>query len=411
MHFWKNNNSKIQDKVTSLKDAIDFPYCEEIKLIVSFDRSNLGSRFFSTIQQSQAEETSFNSQLLQQCPLSSNIISDESEISICDAHILDKSSEQTNQFFLTLQEWNCIKPRVSCNKLSNWTYVFNQKLSVFYPYCVIKFLYHRINNDSKFRNSPFLLAQAVCKFKNCMKFSLWIAETPNFEGFDSLTVNINAHGFLSDEHFDHKTAYSRKISGEQRENLGREILSSSAINYHYDLFKKSNNLESAQHGNMSQLHSQSILRKIKSQHLAKKRFDNDMWQDIVITKKTYDSAIKEKVIDGCMQLISRYPIIIHMYTEEQILVLKSIAKSNLILHLDATGSVVRKIDQFQKKFLYYALTLQHPQMKISPTPLAEMLSSNHTNVEITYFLHKWIYDVKLIRIEARYLPYSNRSRF
>ena len=103
MHFWKNNNSKIQDKVTSLKDAVDFPYCEEIKLIVSFDRSNLGSRFFSTIQQSQAEETSFNSQLLQQSPLSSNIISDESEISICDAHILDKSSEQTNQFFFTPQ--------------------------------------------------------------------------------------------------------------------------------------------------------------------------------------------------------------------------------------------------------------------------------------------------------------------
>ena len=68
MHFWKNNNSKIQDKVTSLKDAVDFPYCEEIKLIVSFDISNLGSRFFSTIQQSQAEETSFNSQLLQQSP-------------------------------------------------------------------------------------------------------------------------------------------------------------------------------------------------------------------------------------------------------------------------------------------------------------------------------------------------------
>ena len=85
-----------------------------------------------------------------------------------------------------------------------------------------------------------------------------------------------------------------------------------------------------------------------------------------------------------------------MYTEEQILVLKSIAKSNLILHSDATGSVVRKIDQFQKKFLYYASTLQHPQMKISPIPLADMLSSNHTNVEITYFLHKWIYDVKLI---------------
>ena len=78
------------------------------------------------------------------------------------------------------------------------------------------------------------------------------------------------------------------------------------------------------------------------------------------------------------------------------LILKSIDKTKLSLHLDATGSVVRKIDRDQKKFLYYALTLKHPIMKISPIPLAEMLSSSHTNVEITHFLHKWSYDVKLV---------------
>ena len=34
--------------------------------------------------------------------------------------------------------------------------------------------------------------------------------------------------------------------------------------------------------------------------------------------------------------------------------------------------------------------------KTSPIPLAEMISSAHTNVEIAYFLSKWLYDVKQV---------------
>ena len=85
-----------------------------------------------------------------------------------------------------------------------------------------------------------------------------------------------------------------------------------------------------------------------------------------------------------------------MYCEEQIAFLKLIGKSKLKLHLDATGSVVRKLERSQKNFLYYALTLQHPLAKITPIPLAEMLTSEQTNVEISHFLNRWCYDVKRI---------------
>ena len=114
---------------------------------------------------------------------------------------------------------------------------------------------------------------------------------------------------------------------------------------------------------------------------------HDIWQDIIVTKKSYDSTIKGKVLNGYIQMISRYPLIqvIHMYCEEQLVFLKLIEKSKLKLHLDATGSVVRKLDRDEKNFLYYALTLQHPIAKISPIPLAEMLTNEQTNVEITHF--------------------------
>ena len=66
------------------------------------------------------------------------------------------------------------------------------------------------------------------------------------------------------------------------------------------------------------------------------------------------------------------------------------------MHLDATGSVVRKIDKLHKRILYYALVVRHPEAQTSPVPLAEMLSSEHTNVEITHFLTKWLYNMKKI---------------
>ena len=73
-----------------------------------------------------------------------------------------------------------------------------------------------------------------------------------------------------------------------------------------------------------------------------------MWQDIFITKKTYESTIKGNVLNVYIQMISRYPLVIHMYCEKQIVLLKIIKKSKFRLHIDATGSIIRKLDCEQK---------------------------------------------------------------
>ena len=92
-----------------------------------------------------------------------------------------------------------------------------------------------------------------------------------------------------------------------------------------------------------------------------------------------------------------------MFSEEQILLLKHLDLNQVSIHLDATGSVVRKIDKHQKAFLYYALTIRHPNAKTSHIPLAEMLSSDHTNIEISHFLNKWLYAVKSV-INKKFAP-------
>ena len=124
-----------------------------------------------------------------------------------------------------------------------------------------------------------------------------------------------------------------------------------------------------------------------------------------LTQQTYESNIKGAIVNGYLQTVSRNSIVIQMHTEEQILLIKILQPGNLILYLDATGSIVRKIDKFHKRILYYALTVKHPEAKTSPIPLAEMTSSEHTNVEIAHFLSKWFYNVKKVLNKATILTH------
>ena len=94
--------------------------------------------------------------------------------------------------------------------------------------------------------------------------------------------------------------------------------------YQYGQFYCTSNLTVASHGNVNSLKSADAIRKIKSEHASKCRFSDEMFQDVVITQKTYDSNIKGTVFNGYIQSISRNPFVVHLHTEEQILILKKI---------------------------------------------------------------------------------------
>ena len=94
-------------------------------------------------------------------------------------------------------------------------------------------------------------------------------------------------------------------------------------------------------------------------------------------------------VSGYLHYLAREPLEIHMFTEEQLGVLNYFKSHPIVLHLDATGSLIRKIDANHKNVYYYALTIQHPFVTTSPIPVGEMISSDHTTSEISHFLNKW----------------------
>ena len=130
----------------------------------------------------------------------SSIISIESTVQVSSKiHIVQSTNR--GEFELTGQEWFRIFPNFSESALkSGWTTLFNDKMSVYYPFCVLKFLYHRINKNYSKRGCVFLIATAVCKFSNCITFKFEM-ETPQTNASNLHLVNYIATGSISKEHW------------------------------------------------------------------------------------------------------------------------------------------------------------------------------------------------------------------
>ena len=104
--------------------------------------------------------------------------------------------------------------------------------------------------------------------------------------------------------------------------------------------------------------------------------------------------LPESPLTGYVQYFVQDPFIIHMYSYKQLEILKLMNSKDIVLNLDATGSLISKPPSCSKKIFYYALTIQHPEFSTSPIPLTEMISSNHSTAEISHFLNKWCLSVK-----------------
>ena len=147
-------------------------------------------------------------------------------------------------------------------------------------------------------------------------------------------------------------------------------------------------------GNLNNIRSSSVLRRAKSDLSSLQRYTNDNWSELISLQQYYRNAIVGSSVRGYNQSLGHDPFIVHLYTEDQINVSGAIKNTSISVHLDATGSVIRRIEDSQQKVFYYAFTVQHPTYSTSPVPLAEMISSGHISAEISYFLHKWSLDTK-----------------
>ena len=299
------------------------------------------------------------------------------------------------EFLLDADEWESIyyvDLEGKAKLKRDWTIMFSNKLSKIYPMCVLKFKNYWFSKlSSRKVNSPYFRACAECKFHNCYLFDFY---TDGPDNTNNITIQFISHGTLSLQHSDGETTHARHVSGSMRTHVGDILQSTPVTKYFHKQFSIRDSSIEHCGGNFSNLKSQESLRRIKFEVNSSSRFSNDVITDISLTQDYYRNLLNEKPIPGYIQYFVKEPFIIHLYTKRQIEVMKVL--SNIVLHLDATGSIVRKPEFCTKPIFYYALTLKHPDYKISPIPVAEMISSDQGTAEITHFLNKWYLNSKLV---------------
>ena len=146
---------------------------------------------------------------------------------------------------------------------------------------------------------------------------------------------------------------------------------------HLELGRETNK-ELAADGNMQNLKLLSTFQKAKSEQNCKydlrlkSNHIGDLMQQCCNDRKTSDPYLQRVGI----------PVFAMMYSKNQLHLIES--KKLWVLHLDATGSVVREPDSEDcKRILYYALVARFLNSTI---PLAELISSEHDTTAISHFL-------------------------
>lgn len=134
--------------------------------------------------------------------------------------------------------------------------------------------------------------------------------------------------------------------------------------------------ELAQDGYLQELRTLRTYQKAKSEENNKNDLHlrssdlSDLFQQHIIDQQSSDSYIQSTGL----------PLHVYMYTEEQINILDN---TDIIIHFDATGSVVRKPKDITcKRILYYAIVVNK---KGTTLPIAEMITAVHNVTAISIF--------------------------
>ena len=319
-----------------------------------------------------------------------SICSTDFDISSNSANLVGSSDKleinENGEFNLSFEEWQNItstdsEGNTKCNQ--NWTNIFAEKLLECAPYCVLVFKIHWFSKlNSRKHNCAYFQARAYCKFDNCLSFHICIQDRPDPSN-TWVRVIYSTRGVISSQHFEEKTAHSRHLSGNLRCQVAQKLDNFSTSKYYYSQFGDPFELSQYKYGNLTRLKSQTCLRKVKSETRSAARFSTDQLVDISETRSYFCQLLPGSLMSGYIQYFAQHPFVIHMHTEEQIRLFNCYKKDMVVLNLDATGSIISNPFPGSTRIFYYALTLQHPKYKMSPVPVAEMISNrnDHTTAE------------------------------
>ena len=252
------------------------------------------------------------------------------------------------------------------------------------PACVLCFHYSRLKKPgSRKRSGHLFTAKAKCKMPGCHTYKIFLGPTSMFSDMLSVTVlqaGESGHG----EHYAH-----RWLTGSDRDVLGEEADRHGAYETRGRLLETAPERE-LRDGNITKAPPASVLRRAACESRAKKRFAKSWSTDIAIRMQvSKDEDCHSSKLPGSIHLLCMVPLTIHMYREH---FMKKYAKVHSAIHVDATGTVTKKVGE--KRPLFYAVVAENDSG--TSFPIGYMLSESHTAPTIGHFLSQLSRDYKVV---------------
>jgi len=161
---------------------------------------------------------------------------------------------------------------------------------------------------------------------------------------------------------------------------GEKLLETKAFAFQSENKKNVSKRQMLDSGNMQDVKSEDVIRKILSEALMAGDYAQGDLEDLLVMYSDKDINYLGHV---------GLPAYFHVYSIEQLHLLKSLDSTKPVTgYLDATGTVVRKADRNHKRVLYYALvtSFQLPYNSSINCAIVEMVSSAHDICVISQWL-------------------------
>ncbi|XP_028988701.1 uncharacterized protein LOC114845072 isoform X2 [Betta splendens] len=283
------------------------------------------------------------------------------------------------------KQWTKIKPKPGRKNLNPpWTDIFYHEFLKQNPSCTLSFKYQHVKTGhSRKKKSLFFHASARRTFDGCKAVYIFTKKSKPQSTDKKICFKVRRQGEVKHLKQQQKCRPAKYL----RRGAIAKALSAGVSNYYYNMLTKTPTQEVLA-GNMSRSLTKDVLKKISSEVRKSSRLHNGMMLELMLTQKIIKQSGSHAASNGYLQSLQIDPFAVHLYTESGIQILtKHLKKSAPItLHLDATGSVVQKIPDQDKRVLYYALVLPGMGKDKPPLPVAELISNSHSIPTISYWL-------------------------
>ena len=287
---------------------------------------------------------------------------------------------------LVIQKEGSCKKRRRVLRKGAWTNILNDNFYKEYELpCAYSFKRNKVRVIRDLRK-PFFFAEGHCK--ECkLPITVTAQNEPSYP--DSLELIIKATDTRGVPH--HKKVC---VVGSRRSEIAKELLNTAPSNWRREKARK---LMKFGQSEPPTLPSLSVCRKIRSEAKSKEygipQIKNVF---LALQKMKYSSEYA-----GSIHTISFDKFFVHYWSKQQNFIYKMNAKTSYNkVHLDATGSLVKKIKDDRRTsnhIFLYEIVIHFENKAFS---VSQMLSESHDTATIEYWLNKWIKDTGKIPKES-----------